>query len=101
MRSDGARAVVAAAGSGERASLKALLERAGFSEIREAGDGAGALRLVCEWLPSVLVTDAVLPVLVGFSLAERILNTPLTVYPAVLIAAVPGLPARSCLRSRS
>ena len=94
MRVRGARAVVAAAFPGDIAAVRQFLMRSGFSEIQEAGNGAEALRLVRDNLPDLLVAAAVMPVMDGVSLAEKILRLPLAVYPAILLTAPSGMNVR-------
>ena len=73
------------------AGLCARLTDAGFSRIATAGDGLTALRLVRDRLPDALVADAVLPVLNGETLIERVRRLPLAVYPAMALLYLPGM----------
>ena len=84
-------AVVASAFRPDRERVAALLNAAGFSEMIHAEDGLSALNAVRSRRPDALVADAVLPVMDGVTLAGRIGAEPLTVYPSVVIAAVPGM----------
>lgn len=84
-------AIAAAALPGEAEAVRALLLDSGYSEVTCVSDGLSALRLAQLRLTDVIVADAVLPVLDGALVAERIFTLPLTVYPAVVILAVPGM----------
>lgn len=75
--------------------LCAHLRKLGFAAVECVGDGLSALRLVQSRLPDALVADAVLPGLQGDALVERVRRTPLTVYPAMVLLTLPGMPLRS------
>jgi DNA-binding NarL/FixJ family response regulator len=56
-----------------RQGLRALLEaEPDFEIVGEAGDGAGAVEIVQQHRPSVLVLDVVLPGFGGFEVARRV-----------------------------
>ena len=55
-----------------RQSARALLELDGFEVVGEAEDGAGALAVVAETRPDVVLLDVALPDLSGFDVAERL-----------------------------
>jgi DNA-binding NarL/FixJ family response regulator len=55
-----------------RQGLKALLERAGFKVVGEAGDGQEAIRLAAQSHPDVAVLDVAMPVLNGIDAARGI-----------------------------
>ncbi len=55
-----------------RQGLRALLERAGFKVVGEAGDGQEAIRLAAETHPDVAVLDVAMPVLNGIDAARGI-----------------------------
>lgn len=55
-----------------RQGLRALLERAGFKVVGEAGDGQEAIRLAAESHPDVAVLDVAMPVLNGIDAARGI-----------------------------
>jgi two-component system response regulator NreC len=55
-----------------REGLRALLERAGFEVVGEAGDGYQALELIEELRPEVAVLDIAMPRLNGLEAAHRI-----------------------------
>jgi DNA-binding NarL/FixJ family response regulator len=61
--------------SGFRASARKLLELDGFAVVGEAADGAGALELVTELQPELVLLDVALPDLSGFTVAERLART--------------------------
>ncbi len=58
-----------------RQGLRALLERAGFKVVGEAGDGQEAIRLAAESHPDVAVLDVAMPVLNGIDAARGITKT--------------------------
>jgi DNA-binding NarL/FixJ family response regulator len=55
-----------------RQGLRALLERAGFEVVGEAGDGQEAIRLAEELQPDVAVLDIAMPLLNGIDAAHGI-----------------------------
>ena len=55
-----------------RQGLRALLERAGFEVVGEAGDGQEAIRLAGELHPDVAVLDVAMPLLNGIDAARGI-----------------------------
>jgi len=55
-----------------RQGLRALLERAGFEVVGEAGDGQEAIRLAGELHPDVAVLDVAMPLLNGIDAAREI-----------------------------
>jgi DNA-binding NarL/FixJ family response regulator len=55
-----------------RQGLRALLERAGFEVVGEAGDGQEAIRLAGELDPDVAVLDVAMPLLNGIDAARGI-----------------------------
>lgn len=55
-----------------RASARLLLESEGFEVVGEAGDGAGALRVVGESDPDLVLLDVQLPDIDGFEVADRL-----------------------------
>ena len=56
-----------------RDGLSALLKREpGFEVVGEAQDGQGAVRLACELVPDVLVTDLSMPGMNGFEAIRRV-----------------------------
>jgi DNA-binding NarL/FixJ family response regulator len=55
-----------------RQGLRALLERAGFRVVGEAGDGQEAIRLAEEFHPDVAVLDVAMPILNGIDAARGI-----------------------------
>jgi two-component system, cell cycle sensor histidine kinase and response regulator CckA len=61
----------------------ALLSDAGFT-VREAQDGAGALRLLGFLRPVLVILDVRMPGLDGFEVCQQIKNSPLTRHIAVL-----------------
>ena len=69
--------------------LRRCFERAGH-EVLDAGHGAAALNLVREWLPDVVVTDMMMPVMNGTELIARLHAEPTTA--AIPIVAVSGDP---------
>ena len=57
-----------------RQGLRALLERAGFEVVGEAGDGQQAIRLAEELQPDVAVLDVAMPLLNGIDAARGIIK---------------------------
>jgi DNA-binding NarL/FixJ family response regulator len=55
-----------------RQGLRALLERAGFQVVGEAGDGQEAIRLAEKFHPDVAVLDVAMPLLNGIDAARGI-----------------------------
>jgi two-component system response regulator NreC len=55
-----------------RQGLKALLERAGFEVVAEAGDGQEAIRLAADSQPDIAVLDVAMPILNGIDAARGI-----------------------------
>ncbi len=55
-----------------RQGLRALLERAGFEVVGEAGDGQEAIQLAESLHPDLAVLDVVMPLLNGIDAARRI-----------------------------
>ena len=58
-----------------RELLKTLLRHAGYT-VLEASDGADARRIAIETVPSVVVSDAVMPYVDGFELAYELASNP-------------------------
>jgi CheY-like chemotaxis protein len=71
----------------QRSMLRRIFERAGH-EVREAGDGAAALRAVRESRPDLVVTDMMMPVMDGPELIRQLRAEPSTT--AIPILAVTG-----------
>ena len=65
--------------------VKDSLEARGFT-VRLAADGQAGLRLFREAMPDIVVTDVMMPLLDGFSLAERIRREHATV-PILFLTA--------------
>lgn len=85
------RAVAASALPEQAEVLCGMLQRAGFSETICVSDGLSAIRQAQRAATDVIVADAVLPVLDGAAMAERILSLPLNVYPAVILLSPKGI----------
>lgn len=85
------RAIVASALPEEAEVLCGILKNAGFSEIICVSDGLSAVRQAQQTLADIIVADAVLPVLDGGAMAQRIIGLPLNVYPAVVLLAARGI----------
>ena len=60
--------------AGFRTQARALLERAGYDVVGEAGDGGSGLLAVDRLQPEVVLLDVQLPDLIGFDVARRILE---------------------------
>ncbi len=70
----------------ERFLLRRVFERAGH-EVRDAGDGAAALRAVRESAPDLVVTDVMMPVMDGVELIERLRGEAATTRIPILAAS--------------
>ena len=71
--------------------LRRIFERAGH-EVTDAGDGAAALRAVCESPPDLVVTDMMMPVMGGSELIQRLRAKPGTAgIPILAASGEPGL----------
>lgn len=74
----------------DRAMLQTLLVAHGF-EVTAVSNGAQALRAACETAPDLAITDILMPVMDGFSLArhwvehKRLREVPLLVYSATYV----------------
>jgi CheY-like chemotaxis protein len=75
--------------SSARFLLRLILEDAGYL-VREAANGLGALILIKDWLPQLIVTDMVMPEMDGQELISRIRSDRRTA--ALPILAVTGQP---------
>ena len=71
----------------QRSLLRRIFERAGH-EVRDAGDGAAALRAVRESPPDLLVTDMMMPVMDGAELIRQLRAAPAMI--AIPVLAVSG-----------
>ena len=68
--------------------LVELLELEGY-EVASAGDGAEGLELAHSFVPDVVVSDVVMPVLGGLELCRRLKEDPRTAYvPVLLISGI-------------
>jgi len=70
----------------QRFLLRRILQRAGH-EVREANDGAAALRAVRESAPDLVVTDVMMPVMNGVELIRCLRGDPATVHIPILAAS--------------
>lgn len=75
--------------SSARFLMRLILEDAGYL-VREAANGLGALILLKDWLPQLIVTDMVMPEMDGQELISRLRSDPRSA--AVPILAVTGQP---------
>lgn len=66
--------------------MRRFLEGAGY-QVREAGDGEAALRLVREERPDLVVTDLMMPVMDGLQLIESLRTEPATQAIPVLVVS--------------
>ena len=75
----------------ERFLLRRMLEREGY-EVLDASDGAGALAIVRESLPDLVLTDMMMPVMDGAELIRRLRGDPATAgIPILASTGDPGL----------
>lgn len=84
------RAIVAAISESSVSELCAMLESIGYIVCATVSDGNAALEFTRSMLPDLVLAEAVLPGLDGPMLAERIFSMPLSRYPAIILAALPG-----------
>ena len=91
MQTTRARAVAACLPSTDRDACLAALEGAGYAAAAVAGDADEAIGLVRSLRPSVVLADAILPGGDGVALAERLVRTPLDLYPWLLLKRPAGL----------
>jgi len=56
-------------------SLEFLMQRNGF-EVKTAGDGEAALRLVSEFRPDLILLDIMLPLKSGYEVCQKIRENP-------------------------
>jgi len=57
--------------------------------VRDAADGAVAIRMLDEFKPDVVVTDLMMPNVDGYELIRRLRQRPGRAIPVILITAVP------------
>jgi len=69
-------------------ALADVLEDFGHT-VREASDGAAALRVLESFEPDVLITDLMMPNVDGYQLIRRLHDRPGRIIPVILITAVP------------
>jgi two-component system chemotaxis response regulator CheY len=73
----------------QRALLRRIFERAGH-EVRDAGNGAAALKAVAESVPDLVVTDMMMPVMDGPELIRRLRADPAWAGIPILAASGDG-----------
>lgn len=83
-----------------RQGIRALLERAGFEVVGEAGDGQEAIRLAEELHPDVAVLDVAMPLLNGIDAAHGIAKASPGTKAILLTMYVQGLNVLEGLRAR-
>ena len=91
MQASDGRVIAASALPEEAAALCGMLRRTGFSEIICVSDGLSVIRQAQSAPVDLVVADAVLPVLDGIAMAERLRNAPLNVHPAVILLSMKGI----------
>lgn len=64
--------------------LEAYLEPLG-AEVKSAGDGEAALRLVKDWRPDLVLLDIMMPKMSGFEVCKRLRANPATQDVAILM----------------
>ena len=69
------------------------LEDAGF-QVLVAGDGAEGMDLIRETLPDLVITDALMPVLTGDELVERLQGDPELRHIPIIMATAAASPLR-------
>ena len=70
----------------QRFLLRRIFQRAGH-DVREANDGAAALRAVRESPPDLVVTDVMMPVMNGVELIRYLRGDPATAHIPILAAS--------------
>jgi CheY-like chemotaxis protein len=71
----------------QRFLLRRIFEQAGY-EVSDTGDGAAALRAICESTPDLVMTDMMMPVMGGAELIKHLRSDPATA--SIPILAVSG-----------
>lgn len=89
MRASRGRAIAASAMPNEAAGMREMLGRAGFSEVVCVFDGLSLLKEAQDRITDLILADEILPGLNAADAEKRMYCMPLTVYPIVVIAAVP------------
>ncbi|MGO4170241.1 response regulator [Novosphingobium sp. YAF33] len=75
--------------------LVVSLEEAGH-EVHDAGHGAAALKLVRNFVPDLVITDFMMPLMTGLELAEAMkADSALQRIPIILVTGAQGSIARS------
>src|SRR4051794_11352551 len=64
--------------------LEAYLDQFGC-ELKTAGDGEAALRIVKEWKPDLVLLDIMMPKMSGFEVCKRLRATPATKDVSILM----------------
>ena len=73
-----------------RETLGEILEFHDF-EVRVAGSGANALEMLSIWIPDLIVSDVMMPVMTGFELILKVREIPgLVNIPVVFLSALAG-----------
>jgi CheY-like chemotaxis protein len=73
-----------------RETLGEILEFHDF-EVRVAGSGANALEMLSIWIPDLIVSDVMMPVMTGFELILKVRKIPgLVNIPVVFLSALAG-----------
>jgi CheY-like chemotaxis protein len=70
----------------ERFLVGRVFRREGH-EVAEAGDGAAALKVVLAWLPDLVVTDIMMPVMDGVEFIRRLRADAATAAIPILVAS--------------
>jgi CheY-like chemotaxis protein len=70
-----------------RRLARRLLERAGYSVVGEAADGASAMKAVEALEPDVVLLDVLLPDTSGFEVADALATRPSPFRPLVLLTS--------------
>jgi len=71
-----------------RELLEMLLQANGFSDIKVASDGEGAISIVNEWHPDVILLDLMLPKIDGLTVCKKIRSNPDTAsIPIIMLTA--------------
>ena len=91
MQTERGRALLACLDPARRVRLRGVIEAAGYGPVVDAEGLPAILRALRDAPVELILADAILPGADGASLAARVTEAPLSVYPAVLVMCPKGL----------